>query len=1088
MTDHCEQKSKLEAALAALEMQRSVLGDESVDIALKGIHLQLAELKTTSSCAPQSEGERRQATIAFSDLSGYTAMSEKLDPEEVRELMSQVKAGAIRIMESHGGIVNQFIGDEVVSLFGIPTASKDDPIRAVRAVCELHHLVIAMSEEMERKFGFALRMHTGINTGLIVTHLEDNRDGHYGLTGNTVNTGARLLAEAKSGDILVSPTTQQLISDYFETQALAAVKMKGKSKAITPFLVVKELKSPVKALLSFVGRKAELQQFTNCLEAIHKTGKGQAVLVRGDAGIGKTRLIKEFETMASGRDFARHKGMMLDFGAGKSREAIHMIVNSLLKIDANSTDSASRAIAEKAIAEGLLNPEQNVFLYDLMGLPLPLEFQDIYESMDNETRNMGKQKTLGELLKKVSASQPTLVIIEDTHWADLQSLPYLAELTDIVSNTPSLLVMTSRIEGDQLGQAWQSDLHEGSLLVMNITPFKKEEALDLASEFDDITMQVVTKCIDRAEGNPLFLEQLLLSAEENQGELVPGLLQSIVLSRLDRLEPKDKLAVQAASIIGQHFSLSLLQHLINDEQYYCNGLIENQLIRPDDNDYLFVHALVREGIYDSLLKSKARKLHQTAAQWFSEKDLELCAEHFRCAEDPKAPKAYLNAAEDQVKKYNYARALSLVEQGLKLPQHKGGDTSVNEELMCCKAQILLEMGHNEESVGIFKKALALCTEAPEQVRAMLGMVGGMRVLGQYEEGIKVLEQAETKAMKGHLTKALAKIYHLRGNLCFPLGKIQDVLKYHTLALEYAKKASSIELEANSLGGLGDAYYVSGRMKTANKHFHDCVELARQHGFSRTEAANLSMVGWSYFFLNEFEPALKAGAEAVEVAKKINHYRAEIVAHHIIAEVNFNLGNFDVTKAEYQQASKLEEVIKTNIFEAQRFHKLGLIAYNEGDHALATSLLEQAETSCRNHGTEFAGPAVLGGIAEITTDPLKRKNALAEGEQLLEKGARHQTYFIFYRHAMDACLNHQEWDKVEQYANALEHFTAPEPLPWSDFFIARARVLAALGRGQYDEFIHQKIESLYKQAVHSGIKLAIPSLKQAMALCNTRSGS
>ena len=244
MTDDTKQKSKLEAALVALEAQRAVLGDEAVDIALKGIRLQLVELQTQSHKAPQSSGERRQATIAFSDLCGYTAMSEKLDPEEVRELMSQIKTGAIRIMESHGGIVNQFIGDEVVSLFGIPTASKDDPIRAVRAVCELHNFVVEMSAAVEKKFNVALRMHTGINTGLMVTHLEDNRDGRYGLTGNTVNIGARLLAQAKAGDILVSPETQQLVSSYFETQALAVVEMKGKAKPIIPFRVIKELKSP----------------------------------------------------------------------------------------------------------------------------------------------------------------------------------------------------------------------------------------------------------------------------------------------------------------------------------------------------------------------------------------------------------------------------------------------------------------------------------------------------------------------------------------------------------------------------------------------------------------------------------------------------------------------------------------------------------------------------------------------------------------------------------------------------------------------------------------------------------------------------
>ncbi|MEH6345969.1 MAG: adenylate/guanylate cyclase domain-containing protein [Bermanella sp.] len=1079
MTDYSEQKLKLDSALLTLEAQRAVLGDEAVDIALKGVRLQLVELQNQSLSAPQSEGERRQATIAFSDLSGYTAMSEKLDPEEVQKLMSEIKTGAIRIMESHGGIVNQFIGDEVVSLFGIPTASKDDPIRAVRAVFELHNFVAEMSAAVEKKFGLTLRLHTGINTGLIVTHLEDNRDGRYGLTGNTVNIGARLLSQAKAGDILVSPETRQLVSGNFETAALAAVEMKGKSKPIIPYRVVKELNTPVKALLSFVGRQSELQQFTRLLNVIRDTGKGQAILVRGDAGIGKTRLIKEFESMATSYDFARHKGMILDFGAGKSREAIHMIVNSLLKIKSKSNEATCRSTAERAICEGLLNPEHNLFLYDLMDLTLPAKLQSLYESMDNETRNAGKQKTLGELLKKVSIAQPALVIIEDTHWADSQTLPYLAELTEVVADNPSLLVMTSRIEGDQLDQAWQAHLHGGSLLVMNMTPFKKEEALDLASEFDEITMQVVTKCIERAEGNPLFLEQLLLSAEENKGELVPGLLQSIVLSRLDRLEPTDKLAVQAASIIGQHFSLQLLRHLIGNQQYTCNRLIENQLVRTEDNDYLFVHALVREGVYASLLKSTGRKLHQTAALWFAPKDLELCAEHYRCAEDKRAPKAYLNAAQAQVSKYNYARALNLVEQGLKLLLREDSEATVKAELMCCKGQILLEMGDNEQSVKIFNKALTLCSEEAEQVRAMLGMVGGMRVLGQYEEGIKVLEQAETKALNKRLSKELAKIYHMRGNLCFPLGKIDGVLKYHNLALQYAQQASSIELEANALGGLGDAYYVSGRMKTANKHFHQCVEISRQNGFSRIEAANLSMVGWSYFFLNEFESALQAGAEAVRVAQKISHYRAEIVAHHIIAEVNYNLGNFTVSKDEYKKASNLESIIKTNIFEAQRFHKLGLIAYNEGDHSLAMSLLEQAEDSCRNHGMEFAGPAILGGIAEVTKDPVRRKNALLEAEALLEKGARHQTYFIFYRHAIDACLNNGEWKSAGRYADELESFTNPEPLPWSDFFIKRGRVLAAYGRGQRDEKIQQEIKALHGQAVRVGMNLVIPALEQMM---------
>ena len=158
-------------------------------------------------------GERRQATIVFSDLSGYTAMNERLDPEEVQALMSRIKLEAVRIVESHGGIVNQFVGDEVVALFGIPTAHEDDPIQAVGAARDLHDMVRAISPEVEKQIEAPLRLHSGIATGLIVTDNTDRRDGTYGITGDTVNTGARLASHAKSDAILCSEESQRRIAD-----------------------------------------------------------------------------------------------------------------------------------------------------------------------------------------------------------------------------------------------------------------------------------------------------------------------------------------------------------------------------------------------------------------------------------------------------------------------------------------------------------------------------------------------------------------------------------------------------------------------------------------------------------------------------------------------------------------------------------------------------------------------------------------------------------------------------------------------------------------------------------------------------------
>ena len=212
-----------------------------------------------------TEGERRLATVVFSDLSGYTSMNERFDPEEVEAIMSRIKKEAVKIVERHEGIVNQFVGDEVLALFGVPTAHEDDPVRAVRAARQIHSLVRRKSPEVEKRIGVKLRMHTGIATGLIVTHKRDAREGSYGITGDTVNIGARLASLSETDQILVGPETFHLINPYFETRTLDAVTVAGKAKAIIPYLVTGESAvqtrfevSKIQGFTAFTGRENEL--------------------------------------------------------------------------------------------------------------------------------------------------------------------------------------------------------------------------------------------------------------------------------------------------------------------------------------------------------------------------------------------------------------------------------------------------------------------------------------------------------------------------------------------------------------------------------------------------------------------------------------------------------------------------------------------------------------------------------------------------------------------------------------------------------------------------------------------------------------
>ena len=271
------------------------------------------------SAAP--EGERRQATVLFADLSGYTALNERLDPEEVRDLMGRIKAKAVEIVEQHGGIVSQFVGDEVLALFGIPIAHEDDPIRAVRAAVHLHDFVRTLSPETEERIGQPIRLHTGINTGLLVTSTRDDRDGRVGITGDAVNIGARLKALADVDGILVSKETFRAIEGFFKAEALPPLTMKGRGQAIMPYRILSEVPAATRfgvaiqrGLTPLTGRTAELELLQEKLAEAGR-GHGQFVVVTSEAGYGKTRLVHEFRKRIDRHRFLVVEGRCQSYGS-----------------------------------------------------------------------------------------------------------------------------------------------------------------------------------------------------------------------------------------------------------------------------------------------------------------------------------------------------------------------------------------------------------------------------------------------------------------------------------------------------------------------------------------------------------------------------------------------------------------------------------------------------------------------------------------------------------------------------------------------------------------------------------------------------
>jgi len=325
-------------------------------------------------------------------------------------------------------------------------------------------------------------------------------------------------------------------------------------------LAIKGLESPIRAWRlrdiceqtrsgsqGFVGRGHELRLLEAALAQCRDMRRGQTIYIRGEAGIGKTCLLEQLQGKATGEGFACHSGLVLDFGMGSGQDAVRSLVRSLLGLSAESTREELDAVAEKALQDGVLSEERRVYLNDLLNVPQPTELRTLYDAMDNAARDRGKRTTVAELVTKASGRCPRLLAIEDLHWADQATLDHLVNLSETVAGCPALLVMTSRLEGDPLDEGWRSRLSAQAVVTVDVGPLHPDDANRLAGAYLETVGELAQRCIERAAGNPLFLEQLLRHTEESAEGGVPGSIRSLVQARLDRLASADKQALQAAS-------------------------------------------------------------------------------------------------------------------------------------------------------------------------------------------------------------------------------------------------------------------------------------------------------------------------------------------------------------------------------------------------------------------------------------------------------------------------------------------------------------------------------------------------------------
>ena len=332
------------------------------------------------------------------------------------------------------------------------------------------------------------------------------------------------------------------------------------------------------------------------------------------------------------------------------------------------------------------------------------------------------------------------------------------------------VVLTTRIGADPLDAGWRAASGDGLQLTIDLTPLAPAESEAIARSFPAAEV-FAAKCVERAGGNPLFLEQLMRTAGDLVDGKLPSTIQSVVLARTDLLAPNDRRAIEAASVLGQRFALMSLRVLIEDPRYTCDTLLRNALLRPVADGLQFAHALVRDGVYASLTRARRRQLHRSAAEVFLH-DPVLRAEHLDLAEDAQAPQAYLQASRDQETLFRLVQASELALRGLAVATAPRDRVALALQV----GALQLDAGRGENALGAYRTALVSGAAEADRLRALIGCAAANRLLAKIEDAFAALSDAEPAARANASNRELAEIHYLRGNLHFARGELEGLPK------------------------------------------------------------------------------------------------------------------------------------------------------------------------------------------------------------------------------------------------------------------------------------------------------------------------
>src|SRR6266850_896985 len=902
-------------------------------------------------------GERKRVTVMFSDVSDFTAMSEKLDPEEVHAIMDRSFEVILGEVHRYEGTINQFLGDGVMALFGAPVAHEDHAHRALGAALAIQARLKPLADEVRRTHGVEFQMRMGINTGLVVVGaIGKDLRMDYTAVGDTTNLAARFLGLAKPGQIVVGRRTQQLREGFFVFEDLGDFQVKGKAEPVRAYAVIRELSgrtrlevSRERGLTPQVDRERELAALTG----IHRraaAGEGAIALLAGEPGVGKSRLLYEFLRKLDGAGALELETTCVSYGRAMAyRPTVELLRRYLGLAEGIAGEELRRRVADQLQSVGLQGEEQSVLLAHFLGVSASPEFLNRLSGPQLKERTLG---VLRDVFLRASQSALLILIVENMHWVDSASEEFLAHLAASLAGHRVLLVLTTR---PGYAAAWLAAPLAETIALEGLGTGDVRSMVRTLLGAEKIPAQLFKMLAEKSEGNPLYVEEILRQLQETGGiavqggtarlshpdVTVPATIHDIIAARVDRLAEPQKQTLQGAAVAGRRFGISLVSRILelapDQVAAHLRELHGLDFIFPSGQEpeltYSFKHALTQEVVYAGVLERRRRTYH--AAAGLGLEDLyagriddvvELIAHHFARGQVWDKAATYLRRAAVKAQARSAHReALVALEEALAALRHLPETPQTREQ----EIDVRLELRGSLYPLGEFEKMLTYLREAETMASAIsdsrrLGLVSVhtaeyLRQTGRFAEARTLAEQA--LALGDKLQDIPLRLYasHYLGLACHALGdyrRASEVLR----AVVHSPPA---EWRTGAIGGM-----VMG-------------------SWAAFQSISLAWLARCLAERGEFEEGVDAGRRAVALAEELGNPYCLAAAHIGLGYCCLVRGDLDAARPALERACGVAGEANLTLLRPQATRLLGgtslLAGRTEEGEALVRAAADDVES-------------------------------------------------------------------------------------------------------------------------------------------------